>query len=242
MPARRPTRPLLALSLAVTATLTVTWAQAAPAPKPGPNLAPNASFELSQAEAGPVARGSLSQPLLPTGWTVEGATILFDHSQNIFHDGKRAVALSGALGGGRQLCDGSSGAQRCTPNPAAAATALIPARPAWKSQAALPVTAGKGYRFSVWTILPSLSPDGLVAGEGASTRVRWTGAGGAVLSTVDGPMLLKGAKRILGWKLITRDLVAPAGATGAVLVLGHSDYTTTSNQVVFDQVVFTALR
>ena len=241
MQVRRLTRPLLVVSVAVG----VIWAGtagAAPAPRPGPNLAPNPSFELSQIETGPVAPGSLSQPLLPTGWTVEGATILFDHSQNVFHDGKRAVALSGALGGGRQLCDGSSGTQRCTPNPAAAGTALVPGRPAWKTQAGLPVAAGTAYRFSVWTIMPSLNPDAGVPGEGAATRVRWTGAGGAVLSTVDGPVLVKGAKRLLGWKQISRDVVAPTGATGAVLLLGHSDYTTTSSQVVFDQVVFAALR
>ncbi len=235
-----PTRAVLAVAVASA----VTWASVAAAapPKLGPNLAPNPSFELSQFETGPVAPGSLAQPLLPTGWTVEGATILFDHSPNAFHDGKRGAAISGALGGGRQICDGSSGTQRCTPNPAPSATSAVPARPFWKSQAPVPVTAGTKYRFGVWTIMPSFNPDAGVPGEGVSTRVRWTGANGAVLSTVDGPSLLKGPKRILGWKRISADLVAPKGATGAVLLLGHSDYTTTSTQVVFDEVSFGTVR
>ncbi|MBC7372645.1 MAG: hypothetical protein H7323_01465, partial [Frankiales bacterium] len=43
---------------------------------------------------------SLSTPVLPTDWTIEGASLLFDHSQNVYKEGKRSAALSGALGGG----------------------------------------------------------------------------------------------------------------------------------------------
>lgn len=220
-------------------------AGAAPKPKLGPNLVSNPGFEESQFEAasGAVAavNGGKGQPVLPTDWTVEGATILFDHSENVWKDGKRGAAISGALGGGRQLCDGSSGSQVCTPNPAQAGTTPLPLRPAWVTDAPIAVTAGKKYRFSTWIIMPSLNPDAGVPGEGAETQVRWLDAGGAVLSRVVGPTLVKTDKRLLGWKLVSVDLVAPKGATGAQLLLGHTDYTTTSTQVAYDGVVFAQL-
>jgi hypothetical protein len=90
-------------------------------------------------------------------------------------------------------------------------------------------------------IMPSLNPDAGVPGEGAETRVRWLDASGGVLGTVSGPTLVKSAKRIIGWKLISADLVAPKGAAGAVLLLGHTDYTTTSTQVAYDAVSFAKL-
>ena len=220
-------------------------AVAAPA-KLGPNLVSNPGFEESQFEAvsGVVAaaNGGKGQPILPVDWTVEGATILFDHSDNVWKDGKRGAAISGALGGGRQLCDGSSGSQVCTPNPAAAATAALPLRPAWVTDAPIAVEGGKKYRFSTWIIMPSLNPDAGVPGEGAETRVRWLDSSGDVISTVTGPTLVKSAKRILGWKNVSADLVAPKEATGAQLLLGHTDYTTISTQVAYDGVVFALLK
>ncbi|MCA1720938.1 MAG: hypothetical protein LC779_07535 [Actinobacteria bacterium] len=54
----------------------------------------------------------------------------------------------------------------------------------------------------------------------------------------DGAKLVKGPKRALGFKLITADLKAPAGAVGAVLMLGHTDYLHTGAQVAFDDVTF----
>ncbi|MBC7372543.1 MAG: hypothetical protein H7323_00940 [Frankiales bacterium] len=203
----------------------------------GPNLVSNPGFEASR--FGPVS--ATGQPVLPSDWTIEGASLLFDHSQNVYKEGKRSAALSGALGGGRQICDGSSGGQVCTPNPAAAATGSLPLRPAWVTDAPIKVDAGKSYRFSTFVIIPSFSPDAVVPKEGAQARVRWLGAGGAVLSTVTGPTLIKTEKRILGWKLISADLVAPKGATGAQLLLGHTDYTTTSTQVAYDVVSFAAI-
>lgn len=225
---------VLAAALAVAVTGGAAVAAPAKAPKLGPNLAPNPSFESSQVEPA----GAAGQPLLPTDWTVEGASVLFDHSQNVFKEGKRGAAISGALGGGRQVCDGSSGTITCTPNPAAAATSRGSLRPAWRTAAPVPVTAGARYRLAVWTIFPSLGADAVATGEGAETRVRWTGAGGEVLSTVSGPSLVNTGKRLIGWKRITADLVAPKGATGAVLLLGHTDYTTTGTQVAYDAVLF----
>ena len=229
---RPSSRSLVALALAGVVAAAGS-AAAAPA-KLGPNLVSNPGFEESQFE--PVSASG--QPVLPTDWTVEGATILFDHSQNVWKDGKRGAAISGALGGGKQLCDGSSGTQTCTPNPAASATASLPLRPAWVTDAPIAVTAGKKYRFSTWIIMPSINPDAGVPGEGAETRVRWLDKSGNVLATAVGPKLVKTEKRVIGWKNIAVDLVAPKGAAGAQLLLGHTDYTTTSTQVAYDGVVF----
>ena len=102
--------------------------------------------------------------------------------------------------------------------------------------------AGKTYHFSTFVIMPSLNPDAGVPGEGAATQVRWLDADGALLATVDGPSLInEPGKRLIGWKQISADIAAPADAAGAQLLLGHSDYTTTSTQVAYDVVVFAAL-
>ena len=233
----RPAARNFLIALAFVALVTAGSAAAAPA-KLGPNLVANPSFEESQFE--PVAVSG--QPILPTDWTVEGATILFDHSQNVYKDGRRGAAISGALGGGRQICDGSSGSQICNPNPAEPVTAELPLRPWWVTDADIPVQAGKTYHFSTFVIMPSLNPDAGVPGEGAATQVRWLDADGGVLATVDGPSLInEPGKRVIGWKQISADLKAPADAAGAQLLLGHSDYTTTSTQVAYDVVVFALL-
>lgn len=201
------------------------------------NLVSNPGFEESQVE--PVS--ATGQPLLPTDWTVEGATILFDHSQNVYKEGRRSAAISGSLGGGSQICDGSSGDQMCNPNPAQPATGALPLRPFWVTDAPIEVQAGATYRFSTFVIMPSLDPNAGIPGEGAATLVRWLDEGGAVLATVDGPELINSEKRVIGWKQISAELVAPEGAAGAQLLLGHTDYTTTSTQVAYDEVEFAAL-
>lgn len=226
------------IALVFVAVIAAASASPTPAAGTGPNLVANPGFEESQFEPVSVT----GQPVLPTSWTVEGATLLFDHSQNVYKDGKRGAAISGALGGGRQICDGSSGSQVCNPNPAQAITAEAELRPAWATDAEIPVQAGKTYRFSTFVIMPSLNPDAGVPGEGAETRVRWLAEGGEELVTVDGPQLINvPGKRVLGWKQITADLVAPPGAAGAQLLLGHTDYTTTSTQVAYDSVEFAAV-
>lgn len=209
----------------------------------GPNLVVNPSFEQSQLE--PATANGI--PVLPVGWTVEGATILFDYNQRGGHTGTRTVAISGSLAPGKQVCDASADpAYVCVPNPAASVTGAVndaamstfSVRPFWLNEAAMPVKSGKPYRFTMWSIRPSLAPDAGVAGEGAASFVRWLDSAGEVLSVVAGPTAVKGAKRELGFKLSSADLVAPAGAAGAQLLLGHTDWTVTSAQVAFDDVSF----
>ena len=216
------------------------------APKLGPNLVANPGFEQSTNDAA-TANGV---PVLPVGWTVEGATVLFDYNQRAGHTGKRNVAISGSLAPGKQVCDASgalvTGGYTCVPNPAAAGTGAVndgamsvfSVRPFWVTEKAIPVKAGAKYRFSMYSIRPSLDPNAGVMGEGAASKVRWVDASGATLKVVDGPSSLKTAKRELGFRLSSLDLVAPAGAAGAKLLLGHSDYTVTSAQVAFDDIAF----
>lgn len=234
------TRALLVLPLALS--VAVAGAAQARPPKLGPNLAPNPSFEQSSADQ--ATQNGI--PVTPVGWSFEGATILFDYNQRGGHTGARNVAVSGSLAPGKQVCDASSGSYQCVANPAASVTGAVndgtqktySIRPFWITAAPIPVTAGKRYRFSVFAIRPSLDPSAGVNGEGALTRVRWVDAAGKALSVTDGATLVKGPKRQLGFKLISADLVAPAGAAGATLMLGHTDYTVTSAQVAFDDVTF----
>ena len=234
------------LALPLLASLAIAGSASAGAPKVGPNLAPNPSFETSSNDA--ATQNGI--PVTPVGWSFEGATPLFDYNQRGGHTGARNVQISGAAGLGRQLCDHSiDGSERCAPNPAYGQThqvdeQLAPTysiRPFWITDAALPVTAGKTYRFSVWAIRPSLAPDAGVVGEGAETRVRWVDAAGNGISVVNAASLVKGPKRQLGFKLISADLKAPAGAAGAVLMLGHTDYSHTGAAVAFDDVSFSLL-
>lgn len=243
MTLRRSVRPLVAALLAVGV---IGAGSAVAAPKLGPNLVVNPGFEQSSNDAA-TANGI---PVLPIGWTVEGATILFDYNQRAGHTGKRNVAVSGSLAPGKQVCDASAaiatGGYTCVPNPAAAGTgaandgalSVFSVRPFWVTEKAIPVAAGKKYRFSMYSIRPSLDPNAGVVGEGAASKVRWVDASGMTIKVVDGPVALKGAKRELGFRLSSLDLVAPAGAVGAKLLLGHSDYTVTSAQVAFDDIVF----
>jgi hypothetical protein len=217
--------------------------KAAKPPKLGPNLVVNPSFEQSTAD--PATANGV--PVLPTAWTVEGTPLLFDYNQRGGRTGTRNVAISGSVAPGAQVCDASTGTYTCVANPAHSVTGQVTessmstmsVRPFWVTDAAVAVTAGKTYRFSAWMIRPSLDPNAGVVGEGAVTKLRWTAADGSTVKVTDGPALLKSAsRRDLGFKLVAKDVVAPAGATGAVLMLGHSDYTVTSAQVAFDEVAF----
>lgn len=249
MIAPRLLRPLVAVALGV-AVLGSGSALAAPKAKPvklGPNLVVNPSFEESTVDPA-TANGF---PVLPVGWTFEGATELFDYNQRIGRTGKRNAAITGALGGGKQFCDhsGPTGAETCAANPAYAQTHAVDegtrgtysVRPYWVTAAPIKVVPGARYRFSAYAFMPSLNPDAGVVGEGASTAVRWVDASGRGLSVAEGGTVVKGPKRQLGFKLATADLTAPAGAAGAVLMLGHTDYSHTGTQVDFDDISFQKL-
>jgi hypothetical protein len=207
-----------------------------PKPKPkvvlGPNLVVNSGFELSDIEGNPAAApGSQAQPLLPTGWRFEGMTVLFDHSQNVKHTGKRAAAISGSLSGGQQFCETGT----CVNNPtnpvkdAAAPHYTLP--PHWKTDAAIPVKAGKAYQLNFWAGWTIIT-----VGQGIDATLRWVDGSGAtvaqqsVLHTTDG-----GSQE---WKKFTvTPVTAPAGATGVVVMLGQTDDLWTG-QVMFDDVYF----
>ncbi len=242
MTSPRLIRPLVALTLVGTL---LGAGSALAAPKKvvlGKNLVVNASFEESSNETATVNQ----IPVLPVGWTFEGSTILFDYNQRTAQSGKRNVAISGALGGGKQFCDASSGADACTPNPAYAGTHAVDegtnktysVRPFWVSDKAIPVKAGTTYRFSAYAGMPSLNPDAGTPGEGAATQIRWVDAAGKGIAISEGGTLVKSKKRSLGFKLVTADLKAPAGAVGAYPMLGFTDYSHTGTQVAFDDVSF----
>ena len=235
--ASRPTR--LVAALAVVAVCFAGGAAEAAKKKPkkvvvvlGPNLVVNPSFELSDIEGNPAAApGSQSQPLLPTGWRFEGNTVLFDHSQNVHHSGKRAAAISGSLSGGTQFCETGS----CVNNP------LNPVKdqlnstymlaPHWKTQAAIPVTAGKTYQLSFWATYTNITK-----GKGFDAIARWTNASGSVV--LQQKLAEDAVGGNLDWKQFTvPKIVAPAGATGVTLLLGQSDDAWTG-QDAFDDVYF----
>jgi hypothetical protein len=226
-----PRRAALAALLAV-ATLAVPAGAAVKAPKLGPNLVINASFEDSALEGTPATpAGSLPQPVLPTGWTFEGLTVLFDHTPNLHHTGKRAAAISGSLSGGRDFCETGSCVDNPT-NPAKDATAsAYTVAPHWRTQNPIAVTAGKGYQLSFWG-----GTSIVTAKKGLDAIVRWVGADGLTVSqqtlvnTTDG-----GSSNFT--RYVYKRVVPPAGATGAVLLFGQSD-DAWIGQVFFDDIYF----
>ena len=229
------TRRRLTLAVSVCLTLVVSGsALAGSKPGTGPNLVPNPSFEVAQSDAAV----DHAIPVPPVGWTFEGATIVFDYRSDSGHTGRHHIAISGSLAPGREVCDASSGSYKCVANPAASVTGQVTegslpyysVRPFWISAAAIPVAAGHSYRFGMYSLRPSLDPNAGVDGEGPVSKVRWVDATGATVKVVDGPQALKTPKRELGYRFSTLDVVAPVGAAGAKLMLGHSAHTVTSAQ------------
>jgi hypothetical protein len=203
-------------------------AQAAKPPKPpkpakvvlGPNLLPNPSFEQSVFEPAPVPQYATSQPLLPVGWSFEGATGLFDHGQHGAHTGKRAATISDPASTPRNFCQQKT----CLDDPAAAANTgaalYYSETPMWRTQSAVPVTAGKTYQLSAWV---SWSLETI--GYGAVTAVRWVDASGMPVGISAGPKLLANVRNspALTWTQISGVVTAPKGATGAIVLLGDDD-------------------
>src|SRR5207248_11014964 len=92
--------------------------------------------------------------------------------------------------------------------------------PAWRTQNAIPVTAGQTYELSAWVswLLETIS-------YGAVTAVRWVDGSGMPVGFTAGPKLIADARNspALTWTQIAGTVTAPAGARGAVILLGDSD-------------------
>jgi hypothetical protein len=211
-------------AVAVTAMLgaALVPAQAAKAPTVvlGPNLLPNASFESSVTEPAPVPQYTNTQPLLPVGWSAEGAAGLFDHGQHGAHTGKRAIGISDPASTPHNFCQQKQCVDDPADGPRTTAGLYYSETPMWRTQSAVPVTAGKSYQLSAWV---SWALETI--GYGAITQVRWVDANGAPVGLSAGPKLLATARNspALAWTRISGTVTAPKGATGAIVLLGDDD-------------------
>lgn len=208
----------------------------------GPNLAPNSSFEQSVLEPFPVPPYTMYQPVLPTGWAFEGAAGLFDHTAryciagqpslcggNPAYTGSRSAAISAPLGGKRKYC---AEATVCVDNPANgvkdSAAFIYTVNPHWRNAEIIPVSPNTTYSLRVWTFLANVT-----VGEGVITSIRWY-SGSLPVGISPGP-----SRRVTSadWGKICGSVTSPPNATGAVILLGHSDDTWTGH-IRFDEVFF----
>lgn len=201
-------------------TLPAHAAKTAPTVVLGPNLLPNPSFESSVIEPSPVPQYATSQPLLPVGWAVEGATGLFDHGQHGAHSGKRAVTISDPASTPRDFCQQKTCVNDPADAPRASAQEYYSETPMWRTQSAIPVTAGKTYELSAWVSWSLETID-----YGAVTAVRWVDASGMPVGISAGPKLMADGRTspALSWTQIAGAVTAPKDAVGAVVLLGDSD-------------------
>ena len=197
-------------------------AQAAKAPTVvlGPNLLPNPSFEASVFEPAPVPAYATSQPLLPVGWTAEGATGLFDHGQHGAHRGNRAITISDPASTPANFCQQKTCVDDPANGPRTSLAEYYSETPSWRTQNAIPVIPGKTYKLSAWV---SWSLETI--GYGAVTAVRWVDGNGMPVGFTAGPKLIADARNspALSWTQIAGTVTAPAGASGAVVLLGDND-------------------
>lgn len=201
----------------------------------GPQLAPNPGFENSPTDP---SGSTTHQPLLPTGWTFEGAAGLFDHSENGKHSGKRMAAISIPASTPRYLCPAGCVENIPLNTVKDASAKYYSVTPYWRTQAAVPVTSGTTYTFSVWTAQDLAT----ASVGGAVTKVRWVDVNGIPLSETAGPKNIQTPSdppQTL-WEQITKNVSAPSGAKGAILMLGAADDLFIT-QVKFDDVSFRAI-
>lgn len=225
---RSPTRLFIAASLALPFAVTSSGHAV------GSNLAPNPGFELSPTDP---SGATTRQPLLPTGWIFEGAAGLFDHSENGKHTGKRMIAISVPASTVREVCQQST----CVDSPANTAkdatAKYYSVTPFWRTASAITVTAGTTYKFSVFESR-SLATVGI---GGAISKVRWVDATGLPILETVGPKRIQtagdAAETQWGDDPMSKNVTAPAGATGAILFLGAADDLFIS-QIKFDDVFF----
>ncbi|MCA1840295.1 MAG: hypothetical protein ABR507_02380 [Actinomycetota bacterium] len=204
----------------------------------GSNLLLNPGFEQSALDPSGVIGYTNPQPLLPTSWAFEGASALFDHSQNGSHSGRRQAGISGNLAGTSSVCaPPPAGCQSDGPGELAKNTAALAysATPAWRNALPIPVTQNTNYTASVWQSRSFVS-----LGGGVAIRVRWlTGAGqplridtvASVTNTHDSPDIPT------PWAQISGSVTSPVGAAQAVILLTYTNDLWIGN-VVFDDVYF----
>ncbi len=201
--------------------------------KPGPNLVLNPGFEESALEGPAAPPGSLAQPVLPTAWSFEGLTVLFDHTPNVYRSGKRAAAISGSLSGPDKVCPQPP---TCVDNPTKPVKDQLAPQytlaPHWRTAAAVPVTEGTEYALTAWVRWTIVT-----LGEGASMKIRWMSGSSPISEDINLKRSDAGNNLDLPFTEVTFKAKAPAGANGAVILLGQTD-DAWNGQVVYDDVYF----
>ena len=201
--------------------------------KAGPNLVLNPGFEDSALEGPAAPPGSLAQPILPTAWSFEGLTVLFDHTPNTYRSGKRAAAISGSLSGPDKFCPQPP---TCYDNPTKPIKDQLAPQytlaPHWRTAAAIPVTADTEYVLSAWIRWTIVT-----LGEGASLKIRWMNGSGPMTEEKFFKRSTAENNLDLPFTEVKFKAKAPAGATGAVILLGQTD-DAWNGQVVYDDVHF----
>lgn len=243
-------RPALLVAVLAAVVAVAGFAGPGPAAAKSPNLLPNADFEESAVEPGPLA-GQSPQPLLPTGWVFEGSAGLFDHSPHGGSGGsKRAAAISVPAGGKTMVCaDYPVGCHQNPVNKEKNETVVraVSINPAWRNAQAVPVQEGRSYELSV-----DLAWELATENEGAFGLVRWypetsaTNAGQR--ATVGAPTVTqafvvkatKSTSTFRKWGRVSGVVKAPKGATTAVVLLGATD-DVFIGKFQFDKVYFGAI-
>jgi hypothetical protein len=198
-------------------------------------LLPNGDFEQSALEPDALA-GRSPQGVLPTGWAFEGAAELFDHANGGPGASHRMAAISGSLGGKRDVC--AQPPVGCNHNPGTevkdAARGVYTVDPAWRNAVPVDVVAGHTY-----TLAADVSWELVTEGEGVIARVRWIGTDGSVVSTSDAWRVVSNASTsaFRPWGNLAGAVTAPSGATKAVVLLGATE-DTWIGQVRFDNAYF----
>jgi hypothetical protein len=207
-----------------------------PAHAIGQELLPNRSFEQG---TNTTSTQGVDQPLLPVGWSFEGAAGLFDHTAHDHHTGRYAAGISAPASGKRRVCadqpvgchdDGPVNTLKDT-----AADKAMSVPPAWRPQNAISVSPGTVYEVNGWyTWSFATALDG-----GALVRVRWLDANGVGIKTVlafQGPNP-SASIVAMPWTYFAGRVTAPAGAVKAVPLFGSMDDAWNSN-MAYDDVGF----
>lgn len=232
-----------AAALALAASLVVPPARAA-----GPELLPNGDFETGTNPSPVIAVpgvGTYDQPLLPVGWTFEGAAGLFDHSAYEHHHGRYSAGISVPASGGTHVCQQPhpSVPQTCadyTPlnlAKGAADGAAYSVTPAWRPQDPVSVTGGVVYEIAGWYSW-QVATEGV---SGAIVKVRWLDANGVGIrtDTVFADYATPANKDVKNWTQFIRLIGAPPAAVKAVPLFGALDDVNIT-KVSYDQVSFHA--